>query len=336
MRNPYVFAMTSAKLREAGYCVEARAIAVNERLSWQGVHCRYEGMIAGGALPRFTVRETHDAGASGMLTTLERIEKDRLADRVLIGIRNGAVIYDNRLEEGAWQMLPGAADAVKNERNRVPTREELAAFVADWKHVLARMQSRKANLVEIEAVRNTLSEDLEHFRVQSRENESIARNRALAPLIPSRGLSDLTPAEVSERARASDYVQRRRGEVEQLCLIVFGRSAAMSDALSRIDSNPQLAWDVSRELRTEPGQFGNLVGEAGGWIRAATPDRQNAEASLPRLATAIEAYGSAVNYQQSRIAQEHAAEQRRLSVEVPMPSSGLAAMLQLAPQAQLQ
>ncbi|MGK9086668.1 adenosine monophosphate-protein transferase, partial [Brucella intermedia] len=41
-------------------------------------------------------------------------------------------------------------------------------------------------------------------------------------------------------------------------------------------------------------------------------------------------------YQQSRIAQEHAAEQRRLSVEVPMPSSGLAAMLQLAPQAQLQ
>lgn len=57
--------MMSGRLREAGHYVEARAIAVNERVSWQGVHTRYEGMTASGSLPRFTVRQAHDAGVSG-------------------------------------------------------------------------------------------------------------------------------------------------------------------------------------------------------------------------------------------------------------------------------
>lgn len=167
MRNPEVFSMTSERLREGGYNVEARAIAVNERVSWQGVHTRYEGMIASGALPRFTVREAHDAGVNGMLVTLRRIEDDKLANRVLIGTRGGAVIYDNRLEEGVWQAPPGAVRVVEHERNRARTAFELEAFSADWQMVLSKMDRRHASQVEVDTVRDTAIQDMAAFRSQA-------------------------------------------------------------------------------------------------------------------------------------------------------------------------
>ena len=46
MRRPDVFVRTGGQLRSAGYEVEARALAVPERLSWQGVHQRYEATLA--------------------------------------------------------------------------------------------------------------------------------------------------------------------------------------------------------------------------------------------------------------------------------------------------
>ncbi|MBA8862433.1 hypothetical protein FHW19_004179 [Ochrobactrum anthropi] len=131
-------------------------------------------------------------------------------------------------------------------------------------------------------------------------------------------------------------MQRRKAEAEQLSLIVFGNSAAISDALSRIDGNPALASGIARDLESEPGQFGTLAGEPGGWIRRASPERQNAEANLPGLASAIDDYGSAVRYQQSRIVQEHSAEQRRVSQEVPMPSADLSKVLRSTLEAQVQ
>ena len=155
-------------------------------------------------------------------------------------------------------------------------------------------------------------------------------------LVPAAHLPDLSASEVSERVQASDFVQRKKAEAEQLSLIVFGSSAAISDSLSRIDRNPALASGIASELKTEPGQLGVLAGEAGGWIRRASQERQNAEANLPRLATAIDDYGSAVRYQQSRIVQEHSAEQRRVSQEVPMPSADLAKVLRSMPEAQVQ
>jgi hypothetical protein len=42
MRSPAVVADTMQGLRHAGYEIDARALAVNERLSWQGVMQRYE------------------------------------------------------------------------------------------------------------------------------------------------------------------------------------------------------------------------------------------------------------------------------------------------------
>jgi len=96
MRRPEVFICTGGQLLAAGYQVEAWAMAVPERLSWQGVHQRYEAMLAAGSAARFTVREAHDAGAAGMLDTLGRIEQDGLAGRVMVGTRLEAYLKRHR------------------------------------------------------------------------------------------------------------------------------------------------------------------------------------------------------------------------------------------------
>lgn len=80
-------------------------------------------------------------------------------------------------------------------------------------------------------------------------------------------------------------------------------------------------------MKSEPGEFGTLLGEPAGWFKRASAERLNAEANLMKLATAIDHYGSAVSYQQSRVVQDHGAEQRRVSQDVPMPSADLSKVL---------
>ncbi len=164
MRRPDVFVRTGGQLRSAGYQIEARAMAVPERLSWQGVHQRYEATLVAGGAARFSAREAHDAGAAGMLDTLRRIERDKLADRVLIANRAGAVLYDNQLGNGTWREAPRAADVVQAERARPRTPEELRDVERAWTSVLDSMRGRQATADELVRVQRQAIEDLQFFQ----------------------------------------------------------------------------------------------------------------------------------------------------------------------------
>ena len=167
MRRPDVFVRTGGQLRSAGYEIEARALAVPERLSWQGVHQRYEATLAVAGAARFSAREAHDAGAAGMLDTLRRIEQDRLADRVLVAARSGAVLYDNRLENGAWREAPRAVEVVQAERSRPRTSEELRDVERVWSGILGSMRDRQAPADELARVQWQATEDLQVFQAQA-------------------------------------------------------------------------------------------------------------------------------------------------------------------------
>ena len=167
MRRPDVFVRTGGQLRSAGYEIEARALAVPERVSWQGVHQRYEATLAVAGAARFSAREAHDAGAAGMLDTLRRIEQDRLADRVLIASRTGAVLYDNRLENGVWREAPRAADVVQAERSRPRTSDELREFEQVWSGILGSMRDRRAPADELARVQRQATEDLQVLQGQA-------------------------------------------------------------------------------------------------------------------------------------------------------------------------
>ena len=163
MRRVEIFDYTSSALRDAVYRVEAHALAVPERLSWLGVHMRYEEMRRGGALPRFTAREAHDAGASGMLITLDAIERQSLADRVVVASREGVILYENTHLNGIWRQPLAAMAAVVQERDRPRRADERCAIDGDWQKVIDLMRARGAPASEIHHAAQQAQSDRRYF-----------------------------------------------------------------------------------------------------------------------------------------------------------------------------
>jgi predicted ABC-type ATPase len=180
LRSPDVFVKTSAALRSQGFAVQVRALAVNERASWQGVHLRYEEMISRGALPRFTLRSAHDAAVTGMLETFEKIECEGLAGRVVIAARGGRVLYDNELLARGWKHPPRAAAVVREERNRPLSENELKTFLRRWDRVIEQMEKRGVEPEKIEAIRQIAKDDLAYFRGLRDNEKSLAQAKARA------------------------------------------------------------------------------------------------------------------------------------------------------------
>uniref|UniRef100_UPI0031016F38 zeta toxin family protein n=1 Tax=Neorhizobium sp. EC2-8 TaxID=3129230 RepID=UPI0031016F38 len=142
--HPENVARVIGMAREAGYEVEARAVAVNPRLSWQGNHFRFEEMLRLGDAARIPPQHIHDAAVGGLRISLEKIETERLADRVQLRTRGGATLYDNEMRQGEWSHRPGARQALEAEQSRPMGRSELQRFADDWSYVLSRMEERKA------------------------------------------------------------------------------------------------------------------------------------------------------------------------------------------------
>ena len=154
MRNSDVVADSMKNFRESGYSVysiEARALTINPRLSEQGILLRYEKQKAEAGYGRLTPPEMHKAAYDGIPVTLERIEKEKLADRIALYRRNGEVIYHNELKNGEWTHKPQVCVALEAERNRPLSLQEHRDYVKGFDKIselLARPE-RKASAEEI-------------------------------------------------------------------------------------------------------------------------------------------------------------------------------------------
>lgn len=137
MRNLDVVAKTMNSLREAGFEIDARAMAVSPLFSEQGILLRYEQQKAERGTGRMTTPEAHLAGLNGMLDTLEGIEREKLADKVTILRRSGEVLYQNELQNGNWKTPAGARSAVEQERARPFTLEESKQYVAGYERLMS-------------------------------------------------------------------------------------------------------------------------------------------------------------------------------------------------------
>ncbi|RJG39925.1 zeta toxin family protein [Mesorhizobium sp. DCY119] len=187
MRTPENVARVVGMARAAGYDVEARAVAVNPRLSWQGNHYRFEEMLRAGDAARIPPQHVHDAAVTGLRVSLERLESENLVDRVQLRTRGGTVLYDNQRTESGWSQPPHARLALEREQSRPMTPGELQRFSDDWNHVLARMEERGAPDDRTAAVRERAIEDVNHLLAQRRDTDgengqrrgrSIFQNRA--------------------------------------------------------------------------------------------------------------------------------------------------------------
>ena len=163
MRSDSAVAATMESLRAAGYEIDARALAVNFRLSEQGILQRYEGQKADRGIGRMTTPEAHKAAYDGMLVTLERIERDTLADRVTLYRRGGEAIYTNELKNGRWVREPQARAQVEAERARPLTPEQAHQFVQGYATLVQQLDNPQRNATEPEktAMRARYAQSLE-------------------------------------------------------------------------------------------------------------------------------------------------------------------------------
>lgn len=175
MRDADKVAATMQSLRGAGYEVDARALAVNERLSWQGVLQRYEAQKADRGSGRMTAPHSHQDAYNAMPNTIDRVEREKLADRVTVYRRGAEVVYTNELRDGEWQKPPGAREAVETERARSLTLQERREYAEGFDKLAAMLAKpeRRATAAEVSAV--------DELREQARRGLSAEVFRRLEP-----------------------------------------------------------------------------------------------------------------------------------------------------------
>jgi hypothetical protein len=179
MRVPEKVAETLQSLRDVGYKTEARALAVNEKLSWQGILERYENQRAVRGSGRMTTPEAHHAGYVGMLKTLEHIEQEKLVDRVILYKRGGILIYENELRNGQWLQASSARTTVESERNRAWTLQEKIAYAKGFDKLmeLIKRPERQATIEEVKAIKE--------LQQVAHQNLTLAKNNNIVPLASS-------------------------------------------------------------------------------------------------------------------------------------------------------
>jgi predicted ABC-type ATPase len=93
-------------LKEKGYQVDARILAVNKHISRQGIVARYENQKSLTGSGRLVPFWLHDDAYKGVLATVKALEEAKAVDRITIYDRGNNVLYENTLTNGEWAKEP--------------------------------------------------------------------------------------------------------------------------------------------------------------------------------------------------------------------------------------
>lgn len=252
--------------RDANYRIEAHVLAVNPKVSWQGGHYRVEVMNNAGVVVVLPSRSDHDNAVSGLAESLERIERGRLADRVVVRTIDGEKIYDNALEHGQWRSAIAASQVLEEKRNRPLSRNEIDRFAEVWGKVLSRMLARSAPAERIDDVRNQSRDDLAWFAAERRRADADNDGQGKREIAhkPDRGhapVIGVPAADTSEYAQ-STAIREKSGENREQYVRpgeVLIPSREMPD-LSEAEIDSKL-WESSRltEKRAEIERLSRLI-----------------------------------------------------------------------------
>lgn len=240
---------------------------------------------------------------------------------------------------GRWEkvialMKEGGATAAMLDEARAQSSADLAWLIAERKRQEAAvgdegtrgLQRTMAGPLISGAVIAHGAAD-EHERRSAPSCERPSREHGIEPgavLLPSRDLPDLREDEILTGLRKSSLLADKRAEIERLSQLVYDNPVVLSATTDRIDGS-QAGSAAAQDVRN--GRLGPLAGEAGGFLRTESPERQAAKAHLPQLAAALEDYGRSVEFERHQTETRHREEQHRHRQEIRAPSQGLAAIL---------
>ncbi|MBP9893364.1 MAG: zeta toxin family protein [Planctomycetes bacterium] len=143
MRSPESIRDLTTRLKENGYEVEARLLAVNAETSITHARFRFEEQVAARGSGRFLNKEHHDNAYTGMVESVRALERDRLTDSVRVYDANQRQIYENRIERGDWQKKAEAVQVLEQERTRAWTHAERRDYVSALDDINALAKQRE-------------------------------------------------------------------------------------------------------------------------------------------------------------------------------------------------
>lgn len=149
MRVPGQFRESVQALRQNGYSVEVRIIAVHEKASEVSLALRFEHEKRVLGYGREIPPAYHDLAAAGILDTVRMLESEQLADHLLISDRAGNTIFENLLRNGEWvEPATGASvmEAFRVESYSIAEKQKIAAL---WSEVVDMMELRGAPAAEL-------------------------------------------------------------------------------------------------------------------------------------------------------------------------------------------
>lgn len=152
MRSPGQVRESALAMREAGYAVEARIMAVHAKSSEVSLLQRFEHEKQILGYGREIPLDYHDLAAAGVVETVRAIEEEKLFDRLVIFNRGGTAIYENTLVDGEWERVPDGARVMEAFRVASYDVTEKNSIVALWEDVVDMMKIRGAPDAEVAAV----------------------------------------------------------------------------------------------------------------------------------------------------------------------------------------
>lgn len=128
MRTPDAVAPLLHRFQSAGYQVDARLLAVNPALSELGILQRYVDQVDKHGHGRMVPPAIHEAALKGMLASADRIQDERLADRVDVYRRGNERIASFDLSDPNSSDEARIRASIVAERERMMTIKERAGF----------------------------------------------------------------------------------------------------------------------------------------------------------------------------------------------------------------
>lgn len=142
MRNPENIRDLANRLKEAGYDVEARVMAVNPETSITRARLRFEEQVSERGTGRFVNQEQHDNAYAAIPRSVAALETEKLVDRVKVYDSNQRPVYENAQERGEWKKQPEAAQALEQERGRDWSHAEKRDYVSALEDIAALAKQR--------------------------------------------------------------------------------------------------------------------------------------------------------------------------------------------------
>lgn len=152
-KSPDSLVARTTQLREAGYHVELRVMAVNAETSLQRVDTRYENQKAADGAGRYVPKSVHDAAYVGLPESVAAVERGKTVDALSVYDKNQKRIYENTLQNGEWALQPpGGKAALEAERNRSLTLQDHKEQAAAYTKLAEMLEKRGAEPAEREAI----------------------------------------------------------------------------------------------------------------------------------------------------------------------------------------